>query len=201
MAATVNSKTGVVNISVSTQWPDVSYWLATRLLERLNEFNLGRRREQAGDERRFAEELLRQREDSLRRAENRLEAFVERNRDFRSAPALALEFERLQRDVAYQLGVRNSVANTYQESRVREIRDTPTIVLVEPPRVPVSREPRGLVRAGLAGGFLGLLAAIALAVLWRAVAIQKRRGDPEAVELMKGVARIRGRFGRRGAQC
>jgi hypothetical protein len=193
VSATVNTKTGVVRVVCTTKWPEVSYWLATRLLDRLNEFNLGRRRVQAGEERRFAESLLRAREDSLRIAENRLEQFVQSNREYRNSPSLNLTAERLQREVGYQVSVRSTVANMYQESRVREIRDTPAIVIIEPPRVPVKPESRGLVKFGLGGLILGLLLGIGVAVFWRAVEIQQMRGDPEALAFLAWIDRWRTR--------
>lgn len=192
----VSAKTGVVRLSITTKVPELSAWLGTNLLARLNAFNLGRRQEQAGGERRFAEALLRQREDSLAAAEERLRSFVDHNRQHRNSPALEQAYERLQRDVAYQVSLRTSIASMYQEARIREVRDTPALIVLEPPRLPVRPTSRHIVRwTGVAfvGGFL---LALAIAVFARAVSVQAARGDAEAAILLSLARQVGSRLGR-----
>jgi uncharacterized protein involved in exopolysaccharide biosynthesis len=189
----VNAKTGVVTLDVTTKWPRVSQWLATRLVARLNEFNLGRRRLQAGEERQFAEGLLRLREDSLRIAENAEADFVQRNRDYRNSPSLTLDAERLQREVGYQLSLRTTVAGMYEESRVREVRDTPAIVVIDSPHLPARPVSRHVGTYAVIGAIFGALAGILAILFWRTADIQRRLGDPEAAAFFNWVARLKGR--------
>lgn len=197
---TLAPKTGVVQVSVATPWAAVSQWLARRVLDQLDAFNIERRRTQAGEERRFAEQLLQARRDSLRIAENRLEAFVLANREYSNAPTLTLAAERMRRDVTFQLSLLTSTTSQYEDARLREVRDTPTITVIEPPRVPARPVPKPVTRAAVFGAGLGLIASVLGILFVRAVAVQRALGDPEAEHLYRSVAVFRrGRRTRRAS--
>lgn len=191
ISTSVVAKTGVVRLAALTRWAPVSRWLAEGLLERLNDFNVGNRRVQASDERRFAEGLLRARRDSLRRAEEQLEEFVLRNRDYSNSPTLALTADRLRREASLQLGLLQSTASMYEDARLREVRDTRAIVTVETPRLPIRPLPKGVAALGILGGLAGAVVAALGLLFARAAIAQRALGDPEAAALLAGVSRLR----------
>jgi uncharacterized protein involved in exopolysaccharide biosynthesis len=162
VAVTAQENIKGVNISVTTPWPSVSRELAVILLRAITDFNIESRRSQANAEREFAETQVTQAEQSVRAAENSLQDFLQRNRAVNGPSALASERARLQREVSAQRGFHASWVERLEGARVREVRITPVITVVQSPRLPVVAEPR---HAGQTAVFGGVIFGI-LGVLW-----------------------------------
>lgn len=166
-----DAETGMVSLSVATPWAGLSHDVAQRLVTLVNEFNLGTRQSRAAAEREFIEARMAEAEDSLLAAEDRLEAFLQANRQFENSPELLFRHDRLQRQVARQQEVVTSLAQAYEEARINEVRNTPVITVVEPAARPLEPESRDIplnVGLGLVlGGILGLFWAFGLELLRR----------------------------------
>jgi uncharacterized protein involved in exopolysaccharide biosynthesis len=115
-----------------------------RLLQGVNRFNLQTRQSQARAERRFAEDRLHAVRDDVRAVEDSLQQFLQRNRDFKNAPSLTFQHDRLQREVARRQQIYATLSELLEQARLDEVRDTPVITLVEAPYRPVRPDPRGL---------------------------------------------------------
>jgi uncharacterized protein involved in exopolysaccharide biosynthesis len=191
VAVDVALKTGVVELRVTTRYPALSAQLNRRILELLNAFNLQTRQSQAAQERRFTERRLGEVAVDLRQAEDKLQAFLQRNRDYRNSPQLNFEYERLAREVAMRQQVYTSLAQALEQARIEEVRDTPVITIVENPEAPVRPDPRGLAKTGLlallAGAVIGVVAALGRESVTSGVAAQDRQWL-EFAALMQGVA-------------
>lgn len=204
VGASQNTKTGVVNLSVTTRDPELSAAIAQRLLDQLDAFNQERRRSQATAERQFTERRLAEVREELREAEERQLAFLQRNRDYRGSPELSFQQDRLAREVAMRQQVFTSLAQAYEQSRIDEVRDTPVLSIVEAPTVPPLPDGRGLVRYTLVALLLGAFGTAAIILLLEIVAPGKRAAN-ELDELLAewGAARADlrnpiGAFFRRG---
>ncbi len=81
ITADLDRPSGVVTFEVETDNPQLSAQIAKRLLDLLNRFNLETRQSQASAERRFTEVRLAEAKQELLETENRLQAFLEVNRD------------------------------------------------------------------------------------------------------------------------
>lgn len=166
IAASMVAKTGVVTIAASTSDPLVSQQIASRILDLINEFNTVTRQSQAAAERRFTERRLNEVAADLRVAENRLQGFLEQNREYGGSEGLKFERERLTRDVSMRQQVYTSLAQAFEQAKIEEVRDMPVTTIVDKPTVPVRPKSRGLMEksffALLAGGLAGLL----IAWLW-----------------------------------
>jgi uncharacterized protein involved in exopolysaccharide biosynthesis len=153
--------TGVVSVRVRTKSPQASLAIAERVVLGLNQFNLLTRQSQAAAERRFVEQRLDGARASLRAAEDALQAFLQSNRQL--GVDLAFQRDRLQREVTLRQQVVMGLAQQYEEARIREVRDTPVITVIERPILPVLPDPRGrvttLILGILAGVFLGVMVA------------------------------------------
>lgn len=164
-------ETGLVTLSVTTPWPDVSHEIASRLVTLVHEFNLETRQSRAASERTFIEARLAEANDSLLVAESRLESFLQSNRQFRNSPELAFQHDRVQRWVARWQEIVTSLSQSYEQARVSEVRNTPVITLVESPERPVRPQPRNLplilVLGLLFGGTVGVLVAFGRELMWR----------------------------------
>jgi uncharacterized protein involved in exopolysaccharide biosynthesis len=152
---------GLVKVSTTTRWADLAAQLNRRLLELVNDFNLQRQQTQAGEERVFVERRMQQAQGELEAAEAELENFLRRNRRYQDSPQLVFEASRLQRRVDLRQQVYLSLAQSFEQARIEEVRNTPVITVVDSPEVSVRRS-RGVVKSGA----LGLLIGILLAGTW-----------------------------------
>lgn len=165
ITAGASLKTGVITFTVTEQDPQLAKLVAERLLDRLNIFNLESRTSQAATERRFTEARFAEVQNELRDAENRLESFMQENRDFRTSARLSLEEQRLQREVGMRQQVYTALAQAYQQARLDEERDTPVITVLERPRAAVEPNPRGLLKKVILGLIVGAFIAIFFAFI------------------------------------
>ncbi len=182
VGASANLKTGVVTLTVTTRDPGLSAAVTKRLLAALDSFNQQRRKSQATAERQFTERRLAEVRAELRDAEDRQQAFLQRNRDYRGSPELAFQHDRLAREVAMRQTVYTSLAQAFEQSKIDEVRDTPVLSLVEEPDVPPFPVGRGLVRYTITATILGGVGA-AIAFLALALAIPGSRPTDEMADL------------------
>ena len=187
--ATIDKKTGVLSLKVTTRWRSVSVAIAERILTGLNDFNLKTRQSQASEERKFAEGRLLHAEVELRASENRLQAFLERNRQTVSSPQLTFEKDRLQRDVSLHQQVVVSLAQALEDARLREVRDTPVITIVQPPSANSRADPGGRVMLVLLGLLSGGAAAVLLALLLDGADLARAQREPGAKSFQAALAR------------
>ena len=162
VSATEVRTIGAVRVSVLTKWPSVSHALAERLLMGINAFILETRKSQATAERVFAERQASDLERSLRSSEDALKDFMERNRVI--GPAQKFEQDRLLREVSRNEAIYSAMLQSVEEAKIRQVRDTPVLTVLEPPRLPATGESRLiLLRAvigGVTGGFIAVLFAL-----------------------------------------
>jgi uncharacterized protein involved in exopolysaccharide biosynthesis len=173
-----SDRLGVVDVQVSTPWPTVSLAVAQRLLTELNTYNLELARESARDERRFAQERIAERDRRLRAAEARLAEFLRSNRQYGTSPNLMFEHERLQREVDLHQQVLINLIQSSEEAQLRELRDTPTLQVLEPPVLAPDRDPSGRAIAGLFGLVVGTVVAALYVLLGGRAPGAGRRGRP-----------------------
>ena len=182
IATSVSKPTGIVELTAQTKWRSVSLAIVTSLVDRVNDFNQRSRQSQAGAERKFVEGRLAMADSDLRAAEDRLRQFVRANRQLSNSPDLTLERDRLERNLSQRQQVFSTLSQSFEEARIREVRDTPVITLVESPSVPARSEPQGrtkiLILAILLGAFIGGV----LVVATSAMARRRAEGDIEATD-------------------
>ena len=173
--ATPAVKIGVVHMRVTAPTPRVAYEVARFILDRLNAFDLVTRQSQARAERQFMEARLDDSRMELRSAEDRLQGFLQRNRDYKNSPDLSFQADRFSREIQARQQVYASLAQAFEQAKIEEVRDTPVITIVEPPEIPARPDSRGLLASTLValigGAGLGALLAILLASLERERAV------------------------------
>ena len=154
----------MVEYSVTTPWPDLSYEVAERIVGLVNEFNLETRQSRGAEERRFVEERLQQVRSELRDAENQLQGFLQSNRAFQNSPELLFEHDRLQRQVGMRQQVFTSLMQAYEQARIAEVRNTPVITVIVAPSEPVRPERRNLILGAFMGLLIGASVGVSLAL-------------------------------------
>ncbi|HUQ48640.1 MAG TPA: hypothetical protein VM053_10400 [Gemmatimonadaceae bacterium] len=194
-----DKKLGAVKLTVISKWPSVSYAVATRLVRGVNQFNLESRKTQAGAERQFVEGQALDAERALRESENRLQQFFQRNRGgVSSSPELAMEKDRLQRDVTLRQQSYTMLSQSREEAKISEVRNTPLITIIEQPQLPVLPEPRRSVTKALIGGVAGGILGVIIAFLAQGVSGARTGSTEEAREFFELVDEATPRFLRRG---
>lgn len=183
-----------VRLSVITPWPDLSYSIARQLVDGVNRFNLETRKSQGGAERQFVEKQAAEAESQLRAAEERLERFQKANRIISSSPELQMERDRLERHVNMRVQVYTSLLQSREEARIREVRDTPVITLLDEPRAPASGEGRRTVLKGVIGGFIGVALGALLALLGAGLSRARVSGSGDTEEFFNLIDEVKPRF-------
>lgn len=179
--------TGLVHIATESEWPGLAVAVNERILELLEEFNVRRRQQSALDERRFVEERMARAREELTAAENELEGFLESNKS-RGSAQLQLEESRLSRAVDLRQQVYTSLAQSYEQVRLEEVRNTPLFTLVEGPSATVRETGAGLVMWTAAGLLLGL--ALGLTAAFVQYAVDRQLAEDPAT--YQEFARLRG---------
>jgi uncharacterized protein involved in exopolysaccharide biosynthesis len=154
----VDQKAGMVRLEVQLRDPLVSRDVAQAFIAEVDSFNLRSRQSQASSERRFTEGRVAEARAEARQADDELQAFLQRNRDFRTSPQLTFTYDRLVNNVNLRQQIYTSVAQAYEQARIEEVRDTPVITVVEAPMLPARPDPRPFGRALTGGLLLGCLA-------------------------------------------
>jgi uncharacterized protein involved in exopolysaccharide biosynthesis len=184
VGAVADAKTGMVEVTARMPDPALSQQVVQRMIELLNEFNLRTRQSQARAERVFVEGRLQEVEAELRQAENRLQTFLQRNRDYSNAPQLRFEHDRLQQDVQMRRQVRTGLVQSYEQSRIDEVRDTPVITLVTEVTRPVEPDPRRLVTRAVVGMLLGGMLGVLLGFIREFARGRRESGDATFQDLI-----------------
>lgn len=179
MNASVSPKTGVVTVTLQSKSATLAHSIATRLLEEVNRFNLQTRQSQATARRKFAEGRLEDIAGELRAAENRLQEFLQGNRDSQGSPSLAFTKDRLAREVFSKQRLHDIMAQAFEEARIEEVRDTPVITILEPPVLPSAPDSRRFPLRAAVGLTVGLVAGIFFAAARNFAAKSSRWDTPE----------------------
>ena len=172
-----NRQTSIVSVDVKTKWRDLSYEIAARLLDLVNQFNLSRRQLQADQERRFLGERVDTARVELRRAEGALQEFLQRNRSYPNSPALLFEHDRLQREVGLRQDVYSLLTQGYEQARMQAVRNTPSISLIQQ-ATPALRYDRRHIGLKAFGGLVGGAVLTVLVLLVGEAAREQRAKAP-----------------------
>lgn len=152
----VEPEIGVVHLAVTMRHGSLAREVAARMVELVNAFNLESRRSQADEEVEFLRQRLMAAKEDLRTSEDSLRAFLERNRQYENSPTLRFEADRLRRRVALQQDVYTSLAQALEDAKIQQVRNTPVITVVQPPRAPVSPDSQSVFIKIIVAGMLGL---------------------------------------------
>ncbi len=178
IAVSTGLKTGVITFSVTARSAELAAVLATRILAQIDTFNLVTRQTRAHLERGFTETRVQSALGDLRGAEDRLTGFLRSNRDYRNAPELLFQHDRLERDVTLRQQVYTELVQSLERSRIEEVRDTPVITVVDPPLLPARPDSRRIVLKAIATFLLVVGSAIVWVLLVDASASPATSPDP-----------------------
>jgi uncharacterized protein involved in exopolysaccharide biosynthesis len=192
----VGFQTNIVRLAVDAPAPALAAEVANRLVEYLNEFNTHKRQSQARERRKFTEERVAEADSELRRSEEAVKTFYERNRGWQQAPEMVFQETRLRRQVEVRQEVYLTLKREYETARIEEVNDTPVLTVIDPAVAPPRRsKPRRTVLA-LVGFSVGLMVAVLWAFGAEYMTQMERREDHEYRELQDLLGRVGRSVGR-----
>lgn len=159
----VARRTGVITLSARSSSRLMSEQLCRAAMDALTDFNVRIRQARAADERQFTESRLQESIKELDQKENALRLFLTRNRRVDGSPDLEVEFGRIQRAVVAQEQLVLGLREAFEKARLSEMRATPVLSVLQPPRSQALPESRRIVlrfAVGLAVGGGLMLAAV-----------------------------------------
>ena len=86
---------------------------------------------QAKLNREFIEKRHQEVEFELKRTEEELQEFRQRNRNVSESPELQMELERLMREVEIQTQVYITLQQQYELARIEEVKETPSVIILD----------------------------------------------------------------------
>jgi uncharacterized protein involved in exopolysaccharide biosynthesis len=171
ISVSVDRLTGIVTLNVDSRYRELAAAVANKFIEYLNEFNTQTRQSQAHERRRFIEGRMQSAEQELRRAEEDLKTFYQRNRTWQQSPQLLVEEDRLRRQVQLRQEVYLTLNREYETARIEEVNDTPVITIIDravPPQKKSKPKRRLMVILGFVlGAMMGVFGAFGVEFLER----------------------------------
>lgn len=162
-----DKRTGVVSLSATTRYPELSAAIVGAYLEELDNYNIHHRRSRAGNNEEFISKRLVEVKHELQQAEDTLKSFKEKNMNYLKSddPGLQLQLSRLQRDVELKAGLYISLNQQHEIARLEAAKDVPIVQVLDVGAVPlVKSSPRRSII--LLAAFFGSLICSVLLSLW-----------------------------------
>lgn len=176
VSVTPTPYTGVISVRVRAERPQLAEQILQRILSEFDAYNLAVRRARAVAERDFVERTLADASAALTRAESQLSTFLQMNRDYSTSPVLRMDHDRLQRAVQMRQQIYTSVAQSFEQAKIEEVRDLPTVSIIDAPEAALTRERPVAIRKTLLGLIAGLLVGIVLAFVRERAAETREAG-------------------------
>jgi uncharacterized protein involved in exopolysaccharide biosynthesis len=129
-----DDQSNLVTVTVRARSPELAAALAAAVLSALDSVTIASIRRGGSAERRFAEAQADSARDALRNAEDRLRDFYIANRSIATSPSLQAEEARLRRQIQIQQDLYLVLVNQAETAKLREVKNTPAIALVQPPQ-------------------------------------------------------------------
>ena len=132
------TRTGEISVSVETEYPGLSQALVSEYLTRLESFNLHSLRSEATERVRYLSRELAEREAALRAAEDSLETYQSRNRNWAatSSPVLLKDLVRLKRDAEAKTQTYAYLLQEYEIAKLDAQKDIPVVRILDRASLP-----------------------------------------------------------------
>ncbi len=153
-SVSTDKKTGVISLGVETTSPSLSQGILTAYLTELEDYNLNRRQSQAKENALYLERQMTARTISLKAAEDSMEYFQSRNRDWTmsSDPEVGTIIGRLQREVEVNNTAYLFLRQQYEIAQLETQKDIPIVRVLDEPSLPTIKSgPRRISMIAAAG--------------------------------------------------
>lgn len=134
-------KTNQLTISMESNSPELSLTVIQTALELLDRFLIEKMQTKAKNKINYAVQRINEGKVELQAAEDRLRQFLELNRNYSSSnePSVRLLGERLVSELALQRGIRTQLATQFEQARLDEKMDLPTLTILDSGNLPIEK--------------------------------------------------------------
>ena len=151
MTATIETKTGIFNVSVEMPEKQLAADVLNAVIAELYHFMRQKRITTASEQLKWIDVRLKEVSRDLAAAEDTLKEFGERNRLVFGSPLLQLHQERLKRDVLVKSTIFIELKKQYELAKLEEIKNITIVNVLDPGRPPVKKErPKRATNAAIA---------------------------------------------------
>ena len=140
MTTSFEARTGIVTITLEMQEPQLAADVLNAVVAELDNFMRLKRITNASEQRKWVEVRLKEVQQDLHLAEERLKEFREKNRRISDSPELMLEQDRLAREVQINSTLFIELKRQYELAKIEEIKNIPIVNILDPARAPVRKE-------------------------------------------------------------
>jgi uncharacterized protein involved in exopolysaccharide biosynthesis len=152
----------LVTLTVTAKSPQLAEALANSILAALDSVTTASLRRGGSAERRFAQAQSDSAHEALRRSEDQLGDFYASNRSLATSPTLQAVEARLRRQIQIRQDLYLALINQAEAAKLREVRNTPAIALIQPPQASSERAwPKAA-----AWALFGAIGALVIAATW-----------------------------------
>lgn len=132
------TRTGEITLAVECEYPELSQKVVAEYLGQLERFNLYSRRSEASERVRYLAREVQAQEKALRTAEDSLEVYQSRNRNWAmtSSPPLLKELTRLKRDTEAKTQTYAYLLQEYEIARLDAQKDMPVVRILDQASLP-----------------------------------------------------------------
>jgi uncharacterized protein involved in exopolysaccharide biosynthesis len=189
MSISVDKKTQILTLDIETNEAQLSADIANQFSAELDDFQRNFRKTNASAQRKFLEGRLDEVKQDLRKAEDELKEFREKNRRIEQSPQLLLEQDRLSRAVDLNSTLFIELEKQYELAKLDEIKNTPVVQILDVARPPAQKSsPHRVVIVVL--GFL--ISFIFANLYWLIVEyIKSKPDDPEIREMISAFQTVK----------
>lgn len=160
----VNKKTLVITVNVRMQDPVISATLTQVILEKLQTYITRYRTQKAKQDLKFTEKVYAEARASYYKAQQAYAKFEDSNKNIISA-SYRTEQERLKNEMTLTFNVYNSLAQQYEQDKLKVQEQTPVYTIIDPATVPLRAASPNKVIILMAFLFLALLGTTAYLIL------------------------------------
>jgi uncharacterized protein involved in exopolysaccharide biosynthesis len=183
MSTGYDSRTNMVTLIVSAEYPELAAAIANRAIELVKQFNLEQRQSRGRAKREFLDRRLREARAGLATAESAVRQFQELNRQYQNSPKLRLREAELRRQVDLATDLFLTIQREREQAQLAEMNDAALISVVDSAVPPVKAVwPRPYLALATAS-FVGLVFGVLVAGLATVISDWARKEPGSAAEL------------------
>ncbi len=174
----VDKKTGITTINVTSQDPEVTYTLAKVVLDNLQTYITDYRTNKARHDLEFVKKLYDESKAQYAKAQMDYANFVDRNKNIVRL-AYRSEEQALQNEVSLAYNIYNSLSNQLQTAKAKVQEESPVFTVLEPSTLPTTATKPNKPLTLIAFVFLGIIASSAWALKGRELIGQLKNKNKE----------------------
>jgi len=150
ISVSVDERSRLITLSVTMAEPWLAARLANVMAKKLNDFTIDYKTSDAEKFREFLEEQVRQKKEAYDEILNELASFKQENLNYLESPELNKQFQMLELERQARLSILIQAREQYELARIQEVKDTPTIKVLDTAEIPVEpSHPRTVLILGL----------------------------------------------------